>query len=110
MEKGWHEGRAFCPTDTNVLDASLLYMPLVVSPYIVWQSAARDGESSCRTWWYDPAASPDGLRGEAPSPSAFWYVDGWRLRPAGKMLDVRQDAHGNHLGLYSERLVLQANN
>src|SRR5689334_8728834 len=72
MERGWSEKRqAFVQHyDTTVLDASLLYMPLVglISPRDPrWTSTlhAMDDElvSDSLVYRYDPSASPDGLRG-----------------------------------------------
>ena len=80
MDRGFHPKReAFVQHyATDVLDASLLYMPLVgfisgTDP--LWQSTLRamDDElvSDSLVYRYDPEASPDGLRGRrAPSRSA----------------------------------------
>jgi GH15 family glucan-1,4-alpha-glucosidase len=87
MERGWSERRqAFVQAeDSDVLDASLLPMPLV------------------------PAASPDGLDGAERTFSmcGFWYLE--CLAFAGR-LDEAQLAfekmltYANHLGLYSEQI------
>ncbi len=86
MDRGFHSKReAFVQHyDTDVLDASLLYMPLV--GFIsgndpLWQSTLRamDDElvSDSLVYRYDPEASPDGLRGSEGTFTicSFWYVD-----------------------------------
>ena len=118
MDRGWNaERQAFVQHyRTNVLDASLLYMPLVgfISPRDpLWQSTLRamDEElvSDSLVYRYDPAASPDGLRGSEGTFSicTFWYVDA--LARAGRLNDARLTfekmlTYGNHLGLYSEEI------
>jgi len=118
MERGWNDERkAFVQHySTKVLDASLLYMPLVgfVSPRDpLWQSTldAMDTElvSDSLVYRYDPGASPDGLRGSEGTFSmcTFWYVDA--LARSGRMDDARLTfekmlTYGNHLGLYSEEI------
>jgi GH15 family glucan-1,4-alpha-glucosidase len=118
MTRGWNENRkAFVQHyRTNVLDASLLYMPLVgfVSPLDpMWQSTLRamDGElvSDSLVYRYDPAASPDGLQGEEGTFSicTFWYVDA--LARSGRLEEARLTfdkmlTYGNHLGLFSEEI------
>jgi GH15 family glucan-1,4-alpha-glucosidase len=118
MSRGWNDGRkAFVQHyRTNVLDASLLYMPLVgfVSPRDpMWQSTLRamDEElvSDSLVYRYDPAASPDGLQGEEGTFSicTFWYVDA--LARSGRLEEARLTfdkmlTYGNHLGLYSEEV------
>jgi GH15 family glucan-1,4-alpha-glucosidase len=118
MSRGWHEGRkAFVQHyRTNVLDASLLYMPLVdfVSPGDpMWQSTLQEMDkelvSDSLVYRYDPAASPDGLQGEEGTFSicTFWYVDA--LARSGRLEDARLTfekmlTYGNHLGLYSEEI------
>ena len=98
MERGFHPKReAFVQHyDTDVLDASLLYMPLVgfVSPTDpMWQSTLRamDEElvSDSLVYRYDPAASPDGLRGSEGTFTicSFWYVDA--LARSGRLEDAR---------------------
>jgi GH15 family glucan-1,4-alpha-glucosidase len=60
---------------------------------------------------YDPAASPDGLRGSEGTFSActFWYVEALaragRVREARLVLE-RMFTFANHLGLYSEEIGL----
>ena len=118
MDRGWNSEReAFVQHyRTRVLDASLLYMPLVgfVSPRDpMWQSTLRamDDElvSDSLVYRYDPSASPDGLRGSEGTFSicTFWYVDA--LARAGRLDDARLTfekmlTYANHLGLYSEEI------
>ncbi|MEJ3750356.1 glycoside hydrolase family 15 protein [Actinomycetes bacterium KLBMP 9797] len=118
MTKGWHTGRrAFVQAyGTEVLDAALLVMPIVgfvsdTEP--AWQSTlSAIGEalvSDSLVYRYDPAASPDGLRGHEGTFSmcTFWYVE--TLARAGRIADARlifekMLTYGNHLGLYAEEL------
>jgi pentatricopeptide repeat protein len=118
MEKGWNAKRgAFVQHyATDVLDASLLMMPLV--GFIVpqdprWLSTlqAMDSElvSDSLVYRYDPTASPDGLRGVEGtfSIATYWYVDA--LARSGRLDDARlvfekMTTYGNHLGLYSEQI------
>ena len=118
MQRGWNTERAAFVqhANTNVLDASLLYMPLVgfIAPTDPrWLSTLRamDGElvSDSLVYRYDPSASPDGLRGSEGTFSmcTFWYVDA--LARAGRLDDARLTfekmlTYGNHLGLYSEEI------
>ena len=118
MDRGWSaERQAFVQHyRTKVLDASLLYMPLVgfISPRDpMWQSTLRamDDElvSDSLVYRYDPSASPDGLKGSEGTFSicTFWYVDA--LARAGRLDDARLTfekmlTYGNHLGLYSEEI------
>lgn len=103
--------------DTDVLDASLLYMPLVgfVSPTDPrWRStlSAMDDElvSDSLVYRYDPAASPDGLRGAEGTFTicTFWYVDA--LARSGRLDDARLTfekmlTYASPLGLYSEEIA-----
>jgi GH15 family glucan-1,4-alpha-glucosidase len=118
MERGWSSDReAFVQQyGANVLDASLLYMPLVgfIAPLDPrWQSTLRamDDElvSDSLVYRYDPSASPDGLLGSEGTFSicTFWYVDA--LARSGRLDDARLTfekmlTYGNHLGLYSEEI------
>jgi GH15 family glucan-1,4-alpha-glucosidase len=118
MEHGWNpQRRAFTQHDqTQVLDASLLMMPLVgfVAPTDpMWLSTldAMDGElvSDSLVYRYDPAASPDGLRGHEGTFSicTFWYVDA--LARSGRLEQARLTlekmfTYANHLGLYAEEV------
>ena len=119
MERGFHPKReAFVQHyATDVLDASLLYMPLVgfIAPTDpMWQSTLRamDEElvSDSLVYRYDPAASPDGLRGSEGTFTicTFWYVDA--LARSGRLDDARLTfekmlTYSNHLGLYSEEIA-----
>ncbi len=119
MNRGFHPKReAFVQHyDTDVLDASLLYMPLVnfISPTDPrWRSTLRamDSElvSDSLVYRYDPAASPDGLRGSEGTFTicSFWYVDA--LARSGRLDDARLAfekmlTYSNHLGLYSEEIA-----
>jgi pentatricopeptide repeat protein len=118
MERGWNEDRAAFVQHyrTTVLDASLLYMPLVgfIAPRDPrWQSTLRamDEElvSDSLVYRYDPGASPDGLSGSEGTFSicTFWYVDA--LARSGRLDDARLTfekmlTYGNHLGLYAEEI------
>ena len=119
MDRGFHPKReAFVQHyATDVLDASLLYMPLVgfipgTDP--LWQSTLRamDDElvSDSLVYRYDPEASPDGLRGSEGTFTicSFWYVDA--LARSGRLDDAlltfeKMLTYSNHLGLYSEEIA-----
>ena len=118
MERGWNpELGAFTQHyDTEVLDSSLLMMPLqgFIAPRDpMWLStlAAMDRElvSDSLVYRYNPAASPDGLAGDEGTFSlcTFWYVDA--LARAGRLEEARltfekMHTYANHLGLYSEEI------
>jgi GH15 family glucan-1,4-alpha-glucosidase len=118
MDRGWNpERRAFTQHDkTQVLDASLLMLPLTgfVAPKDpLWLSTldAMDGElvSDSLVYRYDPAASPDGLRGHEGTFSicTFWYVDA--LARSGRLEQARLTlekmfTYANHLGLFAEEI------
>ena len=120
MERGWNTKReAFIQNYSNdVLDASLLLMPLVgfVAPSDpMWLSTleAMDKKlvSDSLVYRYDPSASPDGLRGTEGTFSicTFWYVDA--LARSGRLEEARltlekMSTYANHLGLYSEEIGL----
>jgi len=120
MDHGWNSERgAFTQHDqTDVLDASLLMMPLVgfvVPSDPMWLSTldAMDHElvSDSLVYRYDPAASPDGLRGHEGTFSicTFWYVDA--LARSGRLEQARlafekMFTYANHLGLYAEEIGL----
>ncbi len=65
--------------------------------------------SDCLVYRYDPAASPDGLRGQEGTFSmcSFWYVEA--LARAGRLEEARLAfekmlTYANHLGLFSEEI------
>jgi GH15 family glucan-1,4-alpha-glucosidase len=118
MDRGWNpDRRAFTQHDkTQVLDASLLMLPLVgfVAPTDpLWLSTldAMEGElvSDSLVYRYDPSASPDGLRGHEGTFSicTFWYVDALarsgRLELARLTLE-KMFTYANHLGLFAEEI------
>jgi GH15 family glucan-1,4-alpha-glucosidase len=119
MERGFHPKReAFVQHyATDVLDASLLYMPLVnfiapTDPKWLATLRAMDDElvSDSLVYRYDPAASPDGLRGSEGTFTicSFWYVDA--LARSGRLDDARLTfekmlTYSSHLGLYSEEIA-----
>ena len=119
-KRGWNPQRGAYVQhyQTDVLDASLLLMPLVgfVSPTDpMWLSTLRaiDRElvSDSLVYRYDPSASPDGLRGHEGTFSicTFWYVDA--LTRTGRLDDARlvldkMLTYANHLGLFSEEIGL----
>jgi pentatricopeptide repeat protein len=102
--------------DTEVLDASLLLMPLMgfVAPRDpIWLATldAMDRElvSDSLVYRYNPSASPDGLPGQEGTFSlcTFWYVDA--LARAGRLEEARlvfekMHTYANHVGLYSEEI------
>jgi GH15 family glucan-1,4-alpha-glucosidase len=118
MDRGWHSGRkAFVQHyDTDVLDASLLLMPLVkfIAPTDPrWLSTldAMSNElvSDSLVYRYNAEASPDGLEGDEGTFSmcTFWYVEA--LARAGRLDEARLSfekmlTYANHLGLYSEEI------
>jgi GH15 family glucan-1,4-alpha-glucosidase len=118
MERGWNPkvGAFTQHYDTEVLDSSLLMMPLqgFIAPRDpMWLStlAAMDRElvSDSLVYRYNPSASPDGLKGDEGTFSlcTFWYVDA--LARAGRLDDARltfekMHTYANHLGLYSEEI------
>ncbi|QMU69510.1 glycoside hydrolase family 15 protein [Streptacidiphilus sp. P02-A3a] len=118
LERGWSEKRqAFVQHyATDVLDASLLLMPLVgfISPKDpAWLSTldAMDQElvSDSLVYRYNPAASPDGLRGSEGTFNlcSFLYVDA--LARAGRLDQARYAfdkmlTYANHVGLFAEEI------
>jgi GH15 family glucan-1,4-alpha-glucosidase len=118
MERGWSKRlNAFAQSEGDaVLDASLLLMPLVkfIAPTDPKWLSTLDAltetlVSDSLVYRYDPAASPDGLRGEEGTFSAcsFWYVEA--LTRAGRLEEARLAfekmlTHANHLGLYAEQI------
>ena len=99
-----------------MLDASILLMPLMgfIDPHDPkWQSTLSAMDKTLVTdslvYRYDPAASPDGLRGSEGTFSlcSFWYVDA--LARSGRLDDSRLAfekmlTYANHVGLYSEEI------
>jgi GH15 family glucan-1,4-alpha-glucosidase len=118
MERGWNPkiGAFTQHYDTEVLDSSLLLMPLqgFIAPRDpMWLSTleAMDRElvSDSLVYRYNPSASPDGLAGDEGTFSlcTFWYVDA--LARAGRLEEARltfekMHTYANHLGLYSEEI------
>lgn len=118
MERGWNEKEhAFVQHyDGEVLDASLLLMPRVgfIAPRDpAWLSTlnAMDRKlvSDSLVYRYDPAASPDGLRGSEGTFSlcTFLYVDA--LARAGRLDQARytfekMQTYANHVGLFAEEI------
>ena len=118
MERGWHPDRgAFVQHyETDVLDASVLLMPMVkfIAPrdprWLSTLDAIGDElVSDSLVYRYNIEASPDGLIGEEGTFSicSFWYVEA--LARAGRVDDARLAfekmlTYANHLGLYSEEI------
>ena len=118
MDRGWNPkvGAFTQHYDTEVLDSSLLMMPLqgFIAPRDpMWLSTldAMDRElvSDSLVYRYNPSASPDGLAGDEGTFSlcTFWYVEA--LARAGRLDDARltfekMHTYANHLGLYSEEI------
>jgi GH15 family glucan-1,4-alpha-glucosidase len=118
MDRGWHpERRAFVQHyDTDVLDASVLLMPLTkfIAPRDPRWLSTLDaiGEelvSDSLVYRYNIEASPDGLLGEEGTFSicSFWYVEA--MARAGRVDEARlvfekMLTYANHLGLYSEEI------
>jgi GH15 family glucan-1,4-alpha-glucosidase len=118
MERGWHPERsAFVQHyDTNVLDASVLLMPLTkfIAPTDpMWLSTldaiSDELVSDSLVYRYNAEASPDGLEGDEGTFSicSFWYVEA--LARAGHVDEARLAfekmlTYANHLGLYSEEI------
>jgi GH15 family glucan-1,4-alpha-glucosidase len=118
MKKGWSEERgAFVQHyGSDVLDASILLMPLVlfIAPTDPRWLSTLDGirdelVSDSLVYRYNVEAAPDGLRGEEGTFTmcSFWYVEA--LTRAGRLDDARLAfekmlTYANHLGLYSEEV------
>jgi GH15 family glucan-1,4-alpha-glucosidase len=118
MERGWNEKRgAFVQHyKSDVLDASLLLMPLVlfIAPTDPrWTSTltaiSHELVSDSLVYRYNVEASPDGLEGVEGTFSicSFWYVEA--LARAGRLEEARiafekMLTYANHLGLYSEEI------
>ena len=120
MERGWSPTRqAFRQHyDTEVLDASLLRMSTVgfITPTDpMWTSTLKAMEEELVTdslvYRYDPAASPDGLRGSEGTFSLCTFAYVTSLAQAGQLDKARVTfakmlTYANHLGLYSEEIAL----
>jgi GH15 family glucan-1,4-alpha-glucosidase len=120
MTRGWNSRRrAFTQHyGSDVLDASLLLMPLLgfVAPRDpMWLSTLEEMDhelvSDSLVYRYNPSASPDGLQGHEGTFSicTFWYVDA--LARAGRLDEAelafqKMQTYANHLGLYSEEIGL----
>ncbi len=122
-DKGWNEQmQAFVQYEgSDVLDASLLLMPLVgfispTDPKWVSTLAAMDTTlvSDSLVYRYDPSASPDGLAGSEGTFSlcTFWYVSA--LAKSGRVRQARLTfekmlTYANHIGLFSEEIGATGN-
>jgi GH15 family glucan-1,4-alpha-glucosidase len=118
MERGWNaERQAFVQHyGTDVLDASVLLMPLVkfIAPTDPrWLSTldaiSRELVADSLVYRYNISASPDGLEGDEGTFSicSFWYVEA--MARAGRFDEARLAfekmlTYANHLGLYSEEI------
>jgi GH15 family glucan-1,4-alpha-glucosidase len=118
MEHGWNaDRRAFVQHyDTDVLDASLLLMPLAkfiapTDPRWISTLDAITAElvSDSLVYRYNVEASPDGLAGDEATFSlcSFWWVEA--LARAGRLDEARLAfekmlTYANHVGLYSEEI------
>ncbi len=117
-ERGWNpKVRAYSQYyGSDVLDASILQMPLVnfvVPTDMQWISTLkaikRELVSDSLVYRYNPSASPDGLPGSEGTFSlcTFWYVDA--LARSGYLEEARLTfdkmlTYANHLGLYAEEI------
>jgi len=118
MTRGWNSkvGAFTQHYDTQVLDSSLLLMPMqgFIAPRDpMWLSTlaamGRELVSDSLVYRYNPAASPDGLMGDEGTFSmcTFWYVDA--LARSGQLEEARlvfekMHTYANHLGLFSEEI------
>ncbi len=118
MARGWHDERqAFVQHyETDVLDASVLLMPLVkfIAPtdprWLSTLDAISDElVSDSLVYRYNVEASPDGLEGEEGTFSicTYWYVEAMAM--AGRVDEARLAfekmlTYANHLGLYAEQI------
>ena len=118
MTRGWSDEReAFVQHyGSDVLDASVLLMPLVlfIAPrdprwLSTLQSVSDELVSDSLVYRYNVEASPDGLKGDEGTFSmcSFWYVEA--LARAGRLDEARLAfekmlTYANHLGLYSEEI------
>ncbi|MFD8752859.1 glycoside hydrolase family 15 protein [Kitasatospora sp. NPDC059577] len=118
MEQGWSETEQALVQhyDGDVLDASLLLIPRLrfIAPRSPgWlntlDAMERKLVSDSLVYRYDPAASPDGLRGSEGTFSlcTFLYVDA--LARAGRLRQARytfekMHTYANHVGLFAEEI------
>jgi pentatricopeptide repeat protein len=118
LDRGWHsDRRAFVQHyGTDVLDASLLLMPLckfIVPTDPRWISTLNaitaELVSDSLVYRYNVEASPDGLAGKEATFSmcSFWWVEA--LARAGRLDEARMAfekmlSYANHVGLYSEEI------
>jgi GH15 family glucan-1,4-alpha-glucosidase len=118
MELAWNpKKRAFVQHyDTDVLDASVLLMPLVgfIEPQDpMWQSTLdaihKELVSDSLVYRYNPSASPDGLQGHEGTFSicTFWYVDA--MARSGRLYDARlvfekMMTYASAVGLFAEEI------
>jgi GH15 family glucan-1,4-alpha-glucosidase len=118
MDKGWNAKRgAFTQyPGTEVLDSICLLMPTVgfVAPKDpLWLSTMKGIDQELVTdslvYRYNPAASPDGLKGSEGTFSlcSFFWVDA--LTRAGRLEEAQYAfekmlTYANHVGLYSEEI------
>ncbi len=118
MSRGWNEERGVFVQhyDTDVLDASVLLMPLTkfVAPtdprwLSTLEAIGKELVSDSLVYRYNIEAAPDGLEGDEGTFSicTFWYVEA--LARAGHVDEARLAfekmlTYANHLGLYSEQI------
>jgi GH15 family glucan-1,4-alpha-glucosidase len=118
IDRGWNSKvKAFTQHyDTDVLDSSLLMMPLqgFMAPRDpLWLSTLQAMDetlvSDSLVYRYNPSMTSDGLRGSEGTFSlcTFWYVDA--LARAGRLDEAqltfeKMHSYANHLGLYSEEI------
>jgi GH15 family glucan-1,4-alpha-glucosidase len=117
-ERGWNAKRgAFVQHyDTDVLDASVLLMPLTkftapTDP--LWLSTldaiSEELVSDSLVYRYNVEASPDGLKGDEGTFSicSFWYVEALARAEhvdEARLAFEKMLTYANHVGLYSEEI------
>jgi GH15 family glucan-1,4-alpha-glucosidase len=118
MQRGWHPARRTFVQHyaTDVLDASLLLMPLCkfIAPtdprwISTLDAITTELVSDSLVYRYNVDASPDGLAGKEATFSmcSFWWVEA--LTRAGRLDEARLAfekmlTYANHVGLYSEEI------
>ncbi|WP_426513854.1 glycoside hydrolase family 15 protein [Dactylosporangium sp. McL0621] len=118
MARGWNpDAETFTQHyETDVVDAALLYMPIVgfIAPEDPrWLSTLEAIDehlvSDSLVYRYDPLKSPDGLAGAEGTFSmcTFWYVEA--LVRAGRLDEARLTfekmlTYSNYVGLYAEEI------